>query len=229
MSNECQSSRPINNPPTPPLAKGGRGGFDIRFQDLIDIDSPSVHHFVRTLAFDMIDMKQSFSRWVVILSLCLAGVFLLPHCGKEKSEPTLSLAPDFTLQTLDGHEITLSKLKGKFILLDFWATWCAPCRESIPHLIQLYKTYQKDGLEVIGMNTERGDMDTVRHFVKSMDIPYPTAITPGHVERDYGVTGLPTTFLIDKEGRIREKMVGFSSEIAKQLTAKVVELISEKP
>ena len=139
------------------------------------------------------------------------------------------MAPNFTLQTLDGQEITLSKLKGKVILLDFWATWCAPCRESIPHLIQLYKTYQKDGLEVIGMNLDRGDMDIVRHFVKSTDIPYPIVITSQDVERGYGVTGLPTTILIDREGKIREKIVGFSSEITKQMTAIVVDLISENP
>ena len=174
-------------------------------------------------------MKRSFFKWSVILSLCLGGTFFLLHCGKEKEEPTLPSAPDFTLQTLDGKEVTLSKLKGKVILLDFWATWCAPCRESIPHLIQLYKTYQKNGLEVIGMNMDRGDMDTVRHFIKSIDIPYPIVITPDHVERSYGVIGLPTTILIDKEGKIREKILGFTSEIAKQMTAKVVDLISEKP
>jgi len=173
-------------------------------------------------------MRQSSWKYLVILCLCVGGIFVLPHCGKEKKEPTLSLAPDFTLQTPGGQEVTLSKLKGKVILLDFWATWCAPCRESIPHLIQLYKTYQKDGLEVIGMNLDRGDMDTVQHFVKSMDIPYPIVITSQDVERSYGVTGLPTTILIDREGKIREKIVGFSSEIAKQLAAIVGALTSEK-
>ena len=165
----------------------------------------------------------------MILSLCGCGIFLLSHCGKEKSEPTLSLAPDFTLKTLDGREVALSKLKGKVILLDFWATWCGPCRESIPHLIQLYKTYQKNGLEVIGMNMDKGDINTVKHFVKSMDIPYPIVMTPDHAERSYGITGLPATILIDRKGRIREKIAGYTSEIAKQLTAKVVDLISEKP
>jgi thioredoxin-related protein len=82
---------------------------------------------------------------------------------------------------------------------------------------------------VIGMNLDRGDMDIVRHFVKSMDIPYPIVITSQDVERSYGVTGLPTTILIDREGKIREKIVGFSIEIAKQLTTIVVDLISEKP
>jgi len=174
-------------------------------------------------------MKRSFFRWLVILSLCLMWIFILPHCGKEKKEPALPSAPDFTLKTLDDEEIALSKLKGKVILLDFWATWCGPCRESIPHLVQLYRTYQKSGLEVIGMNVDRGDMNIVRHFVKSMDIPYPIAMTPENVERGYGVTGLPTTILIDKQGKIREKIVGFTSEIAKKMTARVADLTSEKP
>jgi thiol-disulfide isomerase/thioredoxin len=173
-------------------------------------------------------MKQSFFRWFLILSLSLGGIFLLPRCGKEK-ESSFPLAPDFTLRTLDGREITLSELRGKVILLDFWATWCSPCRESIPHLIQLYKTYQKSGLVVIGMNMDRGDIDNVRHFIMSMDIPYPIVVTSNDVDRNYGVTSLPTTILIDKKGRVREKIRGFSSEIAKQITAKVQDLISEKP
>jgi thiol-disulfide isomerase/thioredoxin len=192
----------------------------------------SIEHFdirISCLIKEAISLKRSIFTLLLALSVCLGLLFFLPHCGKEKKEPTLPLAPDFTLKTLDGQEVTLFKLKGQVILLDFWATWCGPCRESIPHLIQLYNTYQKDGLAVIGMNVDRGDMDTVRHFVKSMDIPYPIAITSQEVERGYGATGLPTTILIDKEGRIREKIAGYTSAIAKQMTAKVVDLLSEKP
>ena len=79
------------------------------------------------------------------------------------------------------------------------------------------------------MNVDRGDIDTVRHFVKSLDIPYPITITTQEVERGYRVTGLPTTILVDKEGRIREKIAGYTGGIAKQMTAKVVDLLSEKP
>jgi cytochrome c biogenesis protein CcmG/thiol:disulfide interchange protein DsbE len=178
---------------------------------------------------EAVPLKCSFFAYFLIFVLCVSSIFFLSRCGKEEKEPTSPLAPDFTLRTLDGQEITLFKLKGKVILLDFWATWCGPCRESIPHLIQLYNTYQKNGLEVIGMNMDRENISTVRHFVKSMDIPYPIAITPYQVERSYGVTGLPTTILIDKDGRIREKIAGYTSEIAKQMTAKALELISEKP
>jgi len=173
--------------------------------------------------------KRSFLTWVVIFSFCMGGVFLLFHCSKEKSQPTPGLAPDFTLKTLEGQEITLSQLKGKVVLLDFWATWCGPCRESIPHLIQLYKNYRESGFVLVGMNVDKGDVEVVHRFVKSMDIPYPIVIASDEVARNYRVTSIPTTFFIDKGGKIREKIIGFNSAIAQQLTAKVADLASEKP
>jgi len=79
------------------------------------------------------------------------------------------------------------------------------------------------------MNVDRGDAEVVRRYIESMDIPYPIVTTPEEVVRTYRVTGIPATFLIDKEGKIREKMVGFNSTIAQQLTTKVADLTSEKP
>jgi thiol-disulfide isomerase/thioredoxin len=171
--------------------------------------------------------NRSYLKRVLSLSLCIAWVFLFSHCAKEGKPP--SSAPDFTLQSLDNQEITLSKLKGKVVLLDFWATWCAPCRESIPHLIQLHNSYREKGLEVIGMNLDKGSLETVHRFGKSMDIPYPITITTEDIARDYGVTALPTTVLIDKTGKIRQKLLGFNSEISKKMTATVAELLSENP
>ena len=147
----------------------------------------------------------------------------------RKQEKGPSLAPEFSLKTLTGEEISLSKYKGKTLLLDFWATWCGPCRESIPHLVHLYKTYQAQGLEVVGLSMDKGDPKTVDHFVKSLDMPYPIAIAPEEIARAYGVNGLPTIVLIDKEGKIREKIVGFNTAIAKKIESRVAELISEKP
>jgi thiol-disulfide isomerase/thioredoxin len=172
---------------------------------------------------------RSYLKRLLTLSLCIGSIFFLPHCSREGKTPARVLAPDFTLHTLDAREMTLSSLKGKVVVLDFWATWCGPCREAIPHLIDLQRTYQEKGVEVIGMNVDKGDAETVRRFVKSMDIPYPITITPEEVSREYGVTGLPTTILIDKEGRIRQKLLGFNSEISKQITSTIVELTQEKP
>ncbi len=174
-------------------------------------------------------MKRSFFKLLIILILCLGWIWVLPQCGKGKKEAIHVSAPDFTLKTLDDQEITLSDLKGKVVLLDFWATWCGPCRESIPHLIQLEKKFKEMEFKVIGMSMDRGDVDTVRRFVKSMDIPYSIIITPDDVARHYSIRGLPTTILIDQSGMVHEKIIGFNQTIAKQLEDKVAELLSEKP
>ncbi len=150
----------------------------------------------------------------------------LIQCGKKTKES--GAAPNFTLKTLDGREISLASLKGKVVLLDFWATWCSPCRESIPQLIDLYRGYQDKGLEVIGMNLDKGNLDGVQRFVTSMNIPYTILVASEDVVRDYGVTALPTTFLLDKEGRIQDKIIGFNSGFGKRVGAKVKELTSER-
>jgi cytochrome c biogenesis protein CcmG, thiol:disulfide interchange protein DsbE len=138
-------------------------------------------------------------------------------------------APDFTVKSLEGEEISLSSLRGKTVFIDFWATWCGPCRESIPHLVNLYKTYHDKGFEIIGISVDKAEADLVRRFATSLDIPYPIAMVPPGLERKYGVTALPTGFLIDKSGKTREKIVGFSSAIARELDSKVAALTSENP
>jgi cytochrome c biogenesis protein CcmG/thiol:disulfide interchange protein DsbE len=163
----------------------------------------------------------------LVLSVCQGLVFILPQCVSR--EKRLETAPDFTLSSLSGEEIRLSQLRGKTVFLDFWATWCGPCRESVPHLVSLYKTHRENGFVIIGVSVDKGESDLVRRFAASMDIPYPIVIATGDLERQYGVTALPTGFLIDREGRIRDKFLGFSPSIAKQLDAKVAALTSEKP
>jgi len=180
------------------------------------------------LFFHMMIIRQPFLRYISAFGLCLALALFIPHCAKKPKEP--ASAPDFTLQTVEGQEVTLSGLRGKVVLLDFWATWCGPCKESIPHLTQLYKNYQDKGFELIGMSLDKsGEMEMVRRFVKSMDIPYPIIMTPEDVARNYKITGIPTTVLIDKEGKVREKIVGFNSTIGQQIVLRVEELIAEKP
>ncbi len=173
-------------------------------------------------------MRLPLIKKILVLGLCIGGFCVLFQCSKDKKSPT-DLAPDFTLKTLAGQQITLSQLKGKVVLLDFWATWCGPCRESIPHLVQLYNANRENGFELIGMDVDKGDVEAVRGFVKSMDIPYPIVVAPDDVVKSYRVTGIPATILIDKEGKIRERIAGFNSTIAQEIMRKVAELTSEKP
>lgn len=171
-------------------------------------------------------MFRTFLKSFLILFLCIGLAFLLPHCAKKPRE--FVNAPEFTLRTIGDEEISLSSLRGKVVLLDFWATWCGPCRESIPHLAQLHREYQNKGFVLIGMSMDKQvSGDTMRHFIKSMDIPYPIIITPEKVANQYGVTALPTTVFIDKKGRLRGKIVGFNSSIARQMESTIAELASE--
>lgn len=161
-------------------------------------------------------------------SIILIIFFLfLTQCSKTK-EPVSSFAPDFRLNSIDGKEITLSELKGKVVLLDFWATWCGPCKESIPHLIEVYKKYKGKDFEIIGMNMDKKtEIEMVRKFVSSTGILYPVIITPENVIRSYAVSAIPTSILIDKNGKIREKIVGFNTSIARHITKRIEDLLSE--
>jgi len=151
-----------------------------------------------------------------ILPLCLLAVFafsLFP-LGSIAQLPVIRFvrdpdpAPDFKAKDLDGKDLSLEGYKGKVILLNFWATWCGPCRAEIPSLIELQNKY-KDRLQIIGMDIDDDDADTVREVVKSDGINYPVALTTAQVRVAYGGIGaLPTVFVINPEGRVVQKHVG---------------------
>jgi len=118
-------------------------------------------------------------------------------------------APDFTAKTPEGAAFTLSSLKGKVILLNFWATWCPHCRYEVPDLIQLKSDHQKDGLEIVGVSVDDGNVAGVKAFVQDKGINYPVVMFDKGVEAQYrDITGVPTTFVIDKNGNQVDKYVG---------------------
>lgn len=119
-------------------------------------------------------------------------------------------APAFQVADLAGKPISLADARGKVVLLNFWATWCGPCRAEIPDLIDLQKRYA-DKLEIIALATEEDDADEVRRFVAKSGINYRVAMAPDDVVRDYGgVAALPTSFVIDAQGRIVQKHIGLN-------------------
>ena len=116
-------------------------------------------------------------------------------------------APDFTVKDLQGNEITLSSLKGKRVILDFWATWCPPCRIEIPHFVKLSNTYDANDLVIIGISQESSD--TLESFREKKRVNYTLAIE-GTLPSPYAdVTSLPTTFFIDRGGIIRYVVTGY--------------------
>jgi thiol-disulfide isomerase/thioredoxin len=117
-------------------------------------------------------------------------------------------APDFKVKDLDGNNLSLDATKGKVVLLNFWATWCGPCRAEIPSLIELQRRY-KDRLQIIGMVVDDDDENVVRAVVKDESINYPVAMATIQIRLAYGGIGaLPTVFVINSEGRVVQKHVG---------------------
>jgi thiol-disulfide isomerase/thioredoxin len=117
-------------------------------------------------------------------------------------------APDLKAKDLEGKELSLEAYKGKVVLLNFWATWCGPCRAEIPSLIRMQEAY-KDHLQIIGMDVDDDDPERLRSFVKSQGINYPVAMTSDAVRLAYGgIAALPTVFVINRDSKVVQKHVG---------------------
>ena len=122
-------------------------------------------------------------------------------------------APEFQLKDLAGKDLSLASVKGKVILLNFWATWCGPCRAEIPSLIELQNHY-KDRLQIIGLVVDDDDPDAVKQVVDSEGINYPVAIANNQIRFAYGgIPALPTLFVINPEGRVVQKHVGLYNPV----------------
>jgi cytochrome c biogenesis protein CcmG/thiol:disulfide interchange protein DsbE len=146
----------------------------------------------------------------------LIAIFIVLLCfGCAKKENPGDVAPDFSLEDLSGNTVTLTASKGNIVLLDFWATWCPPCRMSIPELVELQKKYGDQGLVIMGISLD--DPEEVSNgdlldFKKQLHINYKILRADWKVMEDYfgsGSTSIPTLFLIDRTGKIVEKHVGF--------------------
>ncbi|MEO4054224.1 redoxin domain-containing protein [Solibacillus sp. CAU 1738] len=128
--------------------------------------------------------------------------------GAEKGK----LAPDFTLQTLEGDTVSLSDYKGKKIVLNFWASWCPPCKAEMPHMQDYYKKYaDKENVVILAANLtyEDGSKDKVQQFIDSFNITFPILMMGNkEVVNTYKVISLPSTFMIDTDGRIQHQIVG---------------------
>jgi len=136
-----------------------------------------------------------------------------PAVDKAPLETADNPAPSFTLQDLNGKTVSLSDFQGKVVVLDFWATWCPPCVMEIPHFIELYEQYKDQGFAIVGISLDRGGISVVKSFAQKYRVNYPILMTDGQVDKAYGgIPSIPTTFVIDSAGNIRQKYVGYQEK-----------------
>ena len=150
-------------------------------------------------------------RWKAVLGLfgMAALLYFLAVSMRSTSEDvSLSPAPPLSLPDLQGRTVSLSEFKGKVVLLDFWATWCDPCIEELPDLKRLHATYKDRGFTMVGVSLDVLGAKAVRPFVSENKVPYPVLLSGGEPPEGYRLPGLPTAFLIDREGRIARRYIG---------------------
>lgn len=194
MSLPEQPDAPVPNAPDTPLANSDLGA---------PVPPPAQGSGRNPLALVVVAL--------VAAAMLYFGFHMARRTGQEP--PHLlgksTVAPDFTLPTLDGKDMRLSDLRGKAVLLNFWATWCGPCKIETPWLVELQKEYGSQGLQVIGVAMDDSGKDDIEKFAKDMGVNYPVLLGKEAVGDAYGgVPALPESFFIGRDGKIVDRIIG---------------------
>jgi len=159
-------------------------------------------------------------RWLIMLIMVVSVI----NC-KNKD---VKRAPNFTLEDLQGNKHSLSDYADEIVVLDFWATWCAPCRVEIPHLKRIQNKYKEKGVVVIGVAVS-DRKDRVRDFVQQMDINYLILMGTNRVAQTYKIKAIPTTYVLDRGNLIHKKFVGFYPGMENVLMSIIDSLMTLEP
>ena len=152
---------------------------------------------------------------IVAAAMLYFGLHMTRHSGTTH---TVGMgygtpAPDFTLESLDGQKVTLSGFKGKAVLVNFWATWCGPCKIETPWLVELQNEYGSQGLQIVGVAMDDSGKDEIARFAKDMGMNYPVLLGKEAVGEAYGgVPALPESFFIGRDGKIVDKIMGIEGK-----------------
>lgn len=158
----------------------------------------------------MNSIARRFGRGILLILLPLLFAACAPKgAGQADALPVLGAAPAWSLVDLEGKPVGADALKGKVVVVDFWATWCGPCVKEIPGYVTLQQKYADRGLVIVGISVDHKGEEVVRPFAQRYSVSYPLALATPEVVTAFGdIEAIPTTFLIDREGRLRHRKVG---------------------
>ena len=162
-----------------------------------------------------------------VLFILAASFLLVPEwcdAALRIGQPSLN----FKVITLAGQTITQENYRGRVLILDFFATWCQPCRQSIPHLVEMNRKYGKQGLHILGLSADENGERAVKSFTDEFRVDYPLALAGNSTTADFGVRSVPVMYVIDKKGNIAEIYRGHSSEMERSLESLIKRLLAEK-
>jgi cytochrome c biogenesis protein CcmG/thiol:disulfide interchange protein DsbE len=143
------------------------------------------------------------------IAIMLAAAVAAAGCLQGKDQRSASPAPDFSVRDLQGRLLTLADYKGKVLILNFWATWCPPCRVEIPDFIETYKNLKDQGLEVLGLSVDNLPVERLREWIDKAGVNYPVALaSPEIIEAYEPGDYIPVTIVVDRKGRVRFRRVG---------------------
>lgn len=169
--------------------------------------------------------KKSYPIRIWFLCLFTIALALSPDAFAQTRQ-----MPSFDLEKLDGTRLASKSLLGKVLLVDFWATWCQPCIEEVPHWNELHARYRGKGLFVLGVTVQSGWASDIKPDVEKLKIKYPVVVGDQKVEKEFGgIWGFPTTFLVDRKGQIYRKYIGQQPQKFSQIEADIQKLLAEKP
>ena len=159
-------------------------------------------------------------------ALCALALFALPHAAGAATAPA-GLAPDFTLHAADGRNVRLDELRGQVVLVNFWATWCGPCRSEMPHLDQLYQKYRKSGFVLLGVNIDDNPA-TALSTAQKLNVSFPILLdTDKKVSKLYNLTDMPSTVVIDRDGKMRFLHRGYRDGVEADYDQQIRSLLKE--
>jgi peroxiredoxin len=172
-------------------------------------------------------MKHVNLLYRLVKVILIAGILFVP-AWLYAAPRSGQAAPNFKLSTTSGQQVSLEGYRGRVLVLDFFATWCQPCRISIPHLVEMNNKYGKQGLQVLGMSADEDGEKAVKAFANQYRITYPIALAGESTQVDFGVRSVPVMFVIDKKGRVAEVFRGFTDEVARSSEQLIKKLLAEK-